>query len=163
MLGDAFIHFYPAEDRAYLAKATIYSAVGKKKQAIKVLERATSPNSVAKRTPMCSLRLARHYFETGEFEKALHLLEKAKNDNIEDQPSINRASLFVISSLCKYAKFSLEYTPNTEITPEKEILVNSAYLDFAISKKYESYETFEILSAYMEELQLITGLDNPYI
>lgn len=162
-LSNAFIKHYPTEDRAYLSKATVYHSLGKNKQSIKVLEAAVGKNSRAKRTPMCALRLAKHYFEEGEYEKALLLLAKAKNDNIEDQPSINRASLFIISCLCKYAKFSISYDSQKELSDEMAELIDSAYQDFAISKKHNLNSMPDVLPAYMDELQLITGINNPYV
>lgn len=162
-LSNAFIRLCPTEDRAYLSKATVYQALGKNRQSIKVLETATGKNSRAKRTPMCALRLAKHYFEEGEYEKALYLIAKAKNDNIEDQPSINRASLFIISCLCKYAKFSIGYDSQEELSEEMAVLIDSAYQDFAISKKHNLDNMPDVLPAYMDELQLITGINNPYV
>lgn len=159
LLCDKFIKYLSNEDRAYLAKANVCAFFGRQKQEIAILEEATTKNEI--RTPMCALRLARYYFKNGLFDKALVLLIKARNDNIEDQPSVNRGALFMISCLCNYAKFSLMYSGHDELREDETLLVLNAYQNFALSRKH-NYQGINELKAYMDELELITNINNPY-
>lgn len=135
-LCDCFIEHLPTEERAYLAKAVVLKAWGKSDEELDVLKRVTSQGSPARRAPMCAMRLAKHYFENGEYDNAIVMLKKAKSDNIEDQPSVNRGGLYILSCLCNYARFSKAYSENGRLQKEEEVLVHEIYEDFEVAKKH---------------------------
>lgn len=165
-LANAFEKYLPDEENAYLSKATLAQEFGdpNKELTISILEDATAKGVKLARSPKCNLRLASIRFERGEFDEALELLEKTKLDNIEVQPGVNRAYVFVLSALCKMAKYYSERKNDAiEIGSFDERIILSVYKDFEVAQGHSRYEKFvDDIEKLVVELETITEVANPY-
>jgi tetratricopeptide (TPR) repeat protein len=183
-LAKEFETYLPDEEKAHLSKATIVQSFGdpNKAESIRILEAATGSynaiddcnsddmkrygKSKLSKAPKCSLQLASILFERGDFNQALVLLEKTKLDNLEVQPSVNRAYVYALSALCKMAKYFSEYKNkaiNGGANDENQSLVLSVYKDFEVAQVHSRYEKFvDDIESLVTEFETITEVSNPY-
>lgn len=135
MLIKDFQKDLPEED-AYLAEAEFNQKFVTNEQSgstfVSVLEHITSNDSIIKRTPKCDLKLADYYYNIGNnTQKALLLLECCKKNSVEIQRSVNRAYVYLLSSLCKMTQYyEMKKTADNE---ELENLANDIYLDYHVA------------------------------
>ncbi|MBQ8298270.1 MAG: hypothetical protein IJX99_00065 [Clostridia bacterium] len=102
VLAEEFVSYLPGKETAYMSKAEVHREFNRTQEEISVLEEALKNIKVA---PKCSLRLADLYFEAGEYNKTLELLEQCKIAALEPQHGVRVGYLYLLSALCNIALF----------------------------------------------------------
>lgn len=138
-----FVEKVPDSEEAYLTKAEWLKSLSDVECADSwngetfesVLKDVTSGKFKVKRTPKCDLKLADYYYSLGiQFEEAYSLIEHCKVNSLEAQPSVNRAYVFLLASLCKmsiyYEKSTKNGTKKAEDNPELIQIVQDVYSDY---------------------------------
>lgn len=142
-LVKAFVERVPDSEDAYLTKAEWLKNLSNAERVDvwngetfeSVLQDVTGGKFKIKRTPKCDLKLADYYYSLGiEFEKTYALLERCKLNSMEPQPSVNRAYVFLLASLCKmsiyYENVSENETKKAEGNPELIQIVQDVYNNY---------------------------------
>jgi len=96
-LIDAYKTYFPTDERAYMVEYTFYTLICENQKALDALKQATETLTVCSQ---CALNYADYYFEHGEYDKVIPIVEKAINVR-EDQPSINLGYAYYILALSK--------------------------------------------------------------
>lgn len=87
-------------EKAYMMEYEYLSSKGEEESALKSLIDATEKEPTKNKCPQCALKLADHYFELGDYSKALSYADKAVLIK-EDQPSISLGFAYYIRAMSK--------------------------------------------------------------
>ena len=112
---------FPEDEGSYDCEAEICRELHDQAREEAVLTEAVHRLKVA---PKCAMQLAMKLFERGEYEAALHMTQRALNNAMQTQMSVNEAYLHYLSGLSKMALLQLK----DEGYPEDAVL--SIYNDF---------------------------------
>lgn len=95
-----FVKWRTSDEEALFTKAKVYRKCGKFADEKVTLQNAIKEHIVA---PKSALRLSDIYFEQGEYNKAIPLLNRAISNAAQPQPPINISYCYLLRALCKIA------------------------------------------------------------
>ena len=155
---ERFIIYDKSSERAFVAKSNYLMEMNKKDEAEIVLKEAVENLSV---TPICTERLARIYFEKGDFSEANLLIEKCKIFSTQLKFAKEIGSLYILSALCKMAIFYLHPERDEK---EKKKLSDEIYSDYrsAMKTSARSSRMFINLSTLIDVFSVNSGYPNDY-
>ena len=115
---------FPNSEESYLCEANIYRLTKNTKKEIKTL---AAPIARPIPAPKCALRLADYYFEVGNYELSLEMVQRSLRDSNQVQQTVNEAYLYYLSGL---ARLALLQNSNAPVLQES---IESIYKDFESS------------------------------
>ncbi len=132
----AYRDAYPFSEDSYACISDIYTLFGEKAEAQKALEDALSNLKVC---PKCAIRLADIYFDRGDMQRALNVINRGLKDSNQAEEKVNTGYLYLLSGLSKTA---LLY--EKEFVAEKKEVI-SIYEDFNIALEQINHDRFRKL------------------
>lgn len=133
-LAQAYCEAFPYSEDSYVSLSEIYSLFGEKEKGLEILRDALSKLKVC---PKCALKLADTYFERGEMEDALKIINRGLLDANQAEEKINTGYLYLLSGL---SKTSLLHEKNF-VADKKEVI--GIYEDLNIAMEQLGHERFK--------------------
>ena len=100
--------YFPNSEESYLCEASIHKLTKDTKKEIKSLSMPTTRSIPA---PKCALRLADHYFESGDYHKSLEMVQRSLKDSNQVQQAVNEAYLYYLSGLSRLSLIQNTHEP----------------------------------------------------
>lgn len=127
-LAAQYRRYFPNSEESFLCEANIYKLIKDTKKEVKSL---TVPINKAIPAPKCALRLADHFFESGDYGNALEMVQRSLKDSNQVQQVVNEAYLHYLSGL---SKISLLQAPGEMCDPKDVVDI---YMDFESSLRLD--------------------------
>lgn len=97
-LVSSYRDYFPHKEDSYVCAADMYNLVKQRGMVQEVLLDAVGQKFPS---PKCALRLADIYFEQGDYEKSLEMVQKSLKDANRVQQSVNEEYLYYLSGLAR--------------------------------------------------------------
>lgn len=150
-----FKKFFPNIEEPYQIESQVYTYLKDEKNALNALTEAEKQIS---NCPKCSLRRADMLFERGEYDEASKSVNRALEDAVQTQSSVNEGYLHYLFSLCIIANARKK---DTKLSAEE---IDKVYMHFNIAlvefeDGRQSYKN--VIRRNVRNLQTETGVEVP--
>lgn len=163
-LAEEFKKYYPNDEQAYIAQASIYQRFNRvaNQEKMEIIELKKGIDSIRK-APKCALRLADAYFEEGNYAKALDYIKRCTVDSPNPQQVVSYGYPYLLWALCNISQLFRETQDIDDYEGYKEE-INKIYLlcDIAKSGNDMSEMLLTNIEVMCKILEKRTGIKNTY-
>jgi len=145
---------FTADEKPFIAEAKYYCERGNRNKEEEALKVATTSNIVS---PLCSLRLAKIYFEKAEYEKADVLIERCKEYLFRNSSPSIVGQVYLLSVTCKMVLF---FRSNNAQNNNNKTQADAIYSDYKaiMYTNVRNTRAYRNLSALIEIFSNKTGI-----
>lgn len=142
------------DERAYLSEANYYQLINDKERRLQALLEGIRNVKIA---PLCSLKLAKIYFENGDYYNANKILKKCKHYSIHMSSENEIGDIYYLSALCEVALYYIEDIDGNSNNAKIQQICN----DFKSAEKtnIRNKSSFKNLRVLIDILSEYAGVD----